>query len=171
MRKKRQFQKIQIVVIIIIALVVGVQAYLRLPDRVGHDFVQFNNAVLTPALSLAPYTTRISLAKTDSEKANAYSIDYVPVYAEKVRLLQNPKSYQPKTDEVRRLRGEYLTGFQELLQGYLDFTQAVQLKDAGKNSSSDQHLANGRAALSRAQQDGLKLFKAHHLQFDSRKKK
>ena len=166
--KQQQAKIIQVVLILIIAAVVSYRAYQSLPDRVGADFVRFSNTVLTPALSLLPDTKRITAAKTAAETSEAYAKDFVPVYADKIQRLA---AYQPKTPEVRRLRQQYLDGFQAMLQGYLDYTLAVQQKDTTKFASSAHDFLAGRATLAQAQQSGLALIKAHHLQIESKKKK
>ena len=161
-------QKIQFVLILIVAAVVGFRAYQAIPDRVGWDFVRFNNAALVPALNLMPNSRRFLAAKTDSEMAEAYAVDFVPIYAEKIQRLE---AFHPKTREVQRLRQLYLDSFHATLQGYLDFTQAVQVKDPAKRASSDRELAEGLAKIALARQYGLAIIKAHHLQFDTNKRK
>jgi hypothetical protein len=167
-RRYQLFRKIEIVVILIVAAVVGYRAYLAIPDRVGWDFVNFSNKVLTPTLALMPETTRYLAAKTDAEKADAYALDFAPVYAEKIQRLQ---AAHPKTQEVQRLRRMYVDSFQATLQSYLDYSVAVQTKDPAKFTSSAREKDAGAAKFNEARNYGLALIKAHHVQIDAKQRK
>ena len=152
--------------ILVVAAAVGFRAYQVMPDRVGWDFINFNNKVLNPALELIPDAKRLQAAKTDAAKADAYAQDFAPIYAEKIQHLQ---AFQPRTKEVRRLRDQYLTGWQDMLQGYLDYSKGVPAKDPGLIASSAREFIAGQAVLVEARQDGLAIIKAHHLQYASEK--